>query len=133
MKTASKLFLFLGLFYLPLIFIYGYFGHWHEPVGVVGLALSAGFGFMVAGYFAVTDRKVDVSPSDRLDGEIDDFSGELGFFAPYSWAPLWLAAAISLFALGAAVGWWLVFIAAPLICIAVVLWVFEFFTGPNAV
>lgn len=133
MKTSSKLFLCLGVFYIPLIFIYGHFSHWDEPVGVVSLALSAGFGLMLAGYFAVTDRKLDLSPSDKPDGEINEISGEVGFFSPHSWSPLWLAGAISILALGLAVGWWIVFVAAPLVCIAVVIWVFEYFSGEHAV
>ena len=69
MKTSAKLFLYLGLFYVPLIFIYGHFTEWSEPVGAVGLALSAGFGLMIAGYFAMTDRKMDLDPSDKPEGE----------------------------------------------------------------
>ena len=33
-------------------------------------------------------------PEDRMDGEIADGAGELGFFPPYSWWPLWCAAAL---------------------------------------
>lgn len=133
MKTSAKLFLYLGLFYVPLIFIYGHFTEWSEPVGAVGLALSAGFGLMIAGYFAMTDRKMDLDPSDKPEGEINEVSGEVGFFSPYSWWPLWLAASISLLALGLAVGWWIVFIAAPLVALAVVGWVFEYFSGEHAI
>ena len=133
MKTSAKLFLYLGLFYVPLIFIYGYFTEWAEPVGAVGLALSAGFGLMIAGYFAMTDRKMDLDPSDKPEGEINEVSGEVGFFSPYSWWPLWLAASISLLALGLAVGWWIVFVAAPLVALAVVGWVFEYFSGEHAI
>ncbi|CAM2870025.1 MULTISPECIES: cytochrome c oxidase subunit 4 [Dermacoccus] len=133
MKTSAKLFLYLGLFYVPLIFIYGHFTEWSEPVGAVGLALSAGFGLMIAGYFAMTDRKMDLDPSDKPEGEINEVSGEVGFFSPYSWWPLWLAASISLLALGLAVGWWIVFVAAPLVALAVVGWVFEYFSGEHAI
>ncbi|KLO63058.1 cytochrome C oxidase subunit IV [Dermacoccus sp. PE3] len=133
MKTSAKLFLYLGIFYVPLIFIYGHFTEWSEPVGAVGLALSAGFGLMIAGYFAMTDRKMDLDPSDKPEGEINEVSGEVGFFSPYSWWPLWLAASISLLALGLAVGWWIVFVAAPLVALAVVGWVFEYFSGEHAI
>ncbi|MBE7371883.1 cytochrome c oxidase subunit 4 [Dermacoccus barathri] len=133
MKTSAKLFLYLGLFYVPLIFIYGHFTEWSEPVGAVGLALSAGFGLMIAGYFTMTDRKMDLDPSDKPEGEINEVSGEVGFFSPYSWWPLWLAASISLLALGLAVGWWIVFVAAPLVALAVVGWVFEYFSGEHAI
>lgn len=133
MKTSAKLFFFLGLFYTPLIFIYGHFTHWDEPVGTVALALSTGFGLMMALYFMATDRKMAEDPSDRPDGEISDVSGELGFFSPHSWWPLWLALSIAFLAVGMAVGWWMVFIAAPLVAIATVGWTFEYFSGEHAV
>ena len=88
---------------------------------------------MIAGYFAMTDRKMDLDPSDKPEGEINEVSGEVGFFSPYSWWPLWLAASISLLALGLAVGWWIVFVAAPLVALAVVGWVFEYFSGEHAI
>lgn len=133
MKTTSKLFLWLGLFYIPLLFIYGYFTQWEEPVGTVGLALSAGFGLMIAGYIAVTTKKLDAIPADDADGEISDISGNYGFYSPHSWWPIALAAAVSLFALGVAVGWWMVIVATPLVPLAVVGWVFEYFRGADAV
>ena len=34
---------------------------------------------------------MDPRPEDRKDGEIADGAGELGFFPPYSWWPLWCA------------------------------------------
>lgn len=133
MKTSAKLFLILGLFYVPLIFIYGYFSDWSEPVGTVGLALSAGFGLMIAGYFFMTERKMDLDPSDKAEGEINEVSGEVGFFSPHSWWPLWLAASLSILALGLAIGWWIVFVAAPLVVLSVVGWVFEYFSGEHAI
>lgn len=133
MKISSKLFLYLGFFYVPLIFIYGYFTHWKEPVGAVGLGLSAGFGIMVAGYLTITDRKLDLSPSDNEDGEIADISGEYGFFSPHSWWPIALAGALSVLALGMAIGWWIVIVATPVLCLCVVGWVFEYFRGVDAI
>lgn len=133
MKTSAKLFMWLGLFYVPLIFIYGHFSEWKEPVGTVGLALSAGFGLMIAIYFAVTDRKLDMSPSDKPEGEINEVSGEMGFFSPHSWWPLWLGLSLAILALGLAIGWWIVFIAAPLVVLAVIGWTFEYFSGENAI
>lgn len=133
MKTTAKICLFLGLFYLPILFVYGYFTEWKEPVGTVGLALSTGFGLMIWGYLTVTDNKLAYLPGDNPEGEIDEIQGEYGFFSPHSWWPLWLGGALSLLSLGIAVGWWLVMIAAPLVLITVVGWVFEYFRGMDAV
>ena len=133
MKTTAKICLYLGLFYLPIPFIYGYFTDWDEPVGTVGLALSSAFGFMIWGYLTITAKKLAYMPGDNADGEISELEGEYGFFSPHSWWPLWLAAALSLTSLGLAVGWWLVMVSAPLVLIAVVGWVFEYFRGMDAV
>ena len=124
MKTTAKICLFLGLFYIPFLFIYGYFTEWKEPVGTVGLALSSGFGLMVWGYLAITNKKLNGLPGDDEHGEISDIQGEYGFFSPHSWWPLWLAASLSMLSLGVAVGWWMVMVAVPLVLISVVGWVF---------
>ena len=50
-------------------------------------------------------------PEDRKDAEIADGAGELGFFPPYSWWPLWCAACSALIVFGIAIGaWWLLII-----------------------
>ena len=50
-------------------------------------------------------------PEDRKDAEIADGAGELGFFPPYSWWPLWCGAALAVIVYGMALGaWWLVII-----------------------
>ena len=54
---------------------------------------------------------MDPRPEDRKDGEIADGAGELGFFPPYSWWPLWCALALGVIVYGTAMGaWWLVII-----------------------
>ena len=49
-------------------------------------------------------------PEDRKDAEIADGAGELGFFPPYSWWPLWCGACLAVIVLGVVIGWWLVII-----------------------
>ena len=46
-------------------------------------------------------------PEDRLDANIDDGDAELGFFSPWSWWPIVLAAGAALAFLGLAIGFWL--------------------------
>ena len=54
---------------------------------------------------------MDPRPEDRKDGEIADGAGELGFFPPYSWWPLWCAMALGTMVFGTAMGaWWLLII-----------------------
>ena len=48
------------------------------------------------------------APEDRKDGEIADGAGELGFFPPYSWWPLWCALTLAVCVFGVALrAWWL--------------------------
>ena len=55
---------------------------------------------------------------DRKDGEIVEGAGELGFFPPYSWWPLWCGMCLATMVLGVAVGWWLFIIGAALGAVA---------------
>ena len=44
---------------------------------------------MVTFYLGFHAKKMEPRPEDRKDAEIADGAGELGFFPPYSWWPLW--------------------------------------------
>ena len=68
-------------------------------------------------------------PEDRLDGNIDDGDPEMGFFSPWSWWPIFLAACTALLFLGLAVGIWISFIALGLGLIALTGWVYEYYRG----
>jgi hypothetical protein len=68
-------------------------------------------------------------PEDRLDGNIDDGDPEMGFFSPWSWWPIFLAAATALLFLGLAVGFWVCFIGLGLGMIALTGWVYEYYRG----
>ena len=54
-------------------------------------------------------------PEDRLDANIDDGDPELGYFSPWSWWPFVLAAGAALAFLGLAIGFWISFIAVPIV------------------
>ena len=49
-------------------------------------------------------KKMDPRPEDRKDAEIADGAGELGFFPPYSWWPLWCALTLAVMVFGAGRG-----------------------------
>ena len=72
-------------------------------------------------------------PEDRKDGEIAEGAGELGFFPPYSWWPLWCGMCLAAIALGVAIGWWLFIIGrrarAPSRCRGLI---FEYYRGEHA-
>lgn len=136
MKVEAKLFMYLVVFFVIVAGIYSYWtitsdrGEW---VGIVGLALTAAMCAMTAWYLNKSGKTVDFRPDDDPEGEIHQQAGPYGFFAPYSWWPLWLALSGSAVFAGVAVGWWMVIIAAPFLAIATVGWVFEYFHGEKAI
>lgn len=83
-------------------------------------------------YLGVVARQIPGRPEDRSDGEIADGAGELGFFPPYSWWPLFTAAALAVVVLGVVIGWWLFIIGAGILGVMVVGWIFEYYRGVHA-
>jgi hypothetical protein len=71
-------------------------------------------------------------PEDILSSNIDDGDPELGHFAPWSWWPIVLAGGGALMMLGLSVGFWISFIAVPVLLVAVIGWTYEFYRGYHA-
>ena len=89
---------------------------------------------MVTIYLGFHAKKMDPRPEDRKDAEIADGAGELGFFPPYSWWPLWSALALGAAVFGVAMP-------APGGCsssaacsarVALVGWIYEYYRGEHA-
>lgn len=102
-----------------------------EWVGVVTLLLMAVFSLFIAFYLGIENKPFKGRPlvEDRLDGNIDEAEEELGHFAPHSWWPILLAGCVGLALVGASVGWWPLFFAAPLLVWAIIGWSFEYYRG----
>lgn len=101
-----------------------------EPAGTVALTLTAVLAAFIAFYLGrVHSAQGAELPEDRLDANIDDGDAELGFFSPWSWWPIMLAAAAALLFLGLAIGFWISFIAVALGVIGLVGWVYEYYRG----
>ncbi|QAY74068.1 cytochrome c oxidase subunit 4 [Agromyces protaetiae] len=101
-----------------------------EWVGTIAVSLTAILSAFIAFYLGrVQSAQGGVLPEDRLDANIDDGDAELGFFSPWSWWPIVLAGAAALGFLGLAVGFWISFIAIPIVVIALVGWVYEYYRG----
>jgi disulfide bond formation protein DsbB len=101
-----------------------------EPAGTVALTLTTVLAAFIAFYLGrVHSAQGAELPEDRIDANIDDGDAELGFFSPWSWWPIMLAAAAALAFLGLAIGFWLAFIAVPLFVISIVGWVNEYYRG----
>ena len=88
---------------------------------------------MVSLYLGVHAAKMDPRPEDRSDGEIADGAGELGFFPPYSWWPLWCAPGARRVVFGVRDGgWWLFIIGVGLGAVTLCGWIFEYYRGEHA-
>ena len=109
---------------------HGLGGDW---TGTSALFMTGLLTLMVTLYLGFHAKKMDPRPEDRKDGEIADGAGELGFFPPYSWWPLWCGATLGLIVFGVAMAaWWLFVIGATLGAVALSGLVFEYYRGEHA-
>jgi hypothetical protein len=101
--------------------------------GTSALVMTTLLAAMVTLYLGFHANRMDARPEDLKEGEIADGAGELGFFPPFSWWPLWCALTLAtiVFAL-AMTAWWLAIIGGVLGALALCGWVFEFYRGEHA-
>ncbi len=104
----------------------------YDPTGTAALIMCAALGGLVTFYLGFTARRMPARPEDRPEADIAEGAGELGFFPPYSWWPLWTAMAMAVCTLGVAIGWWLFIIGAGFQAITVTGWVFEYYRKEHA-
>jgi hypothetical protein len=105
-------------------------GDW---TGTSALVMTTLLAAMVTLYLGFHAAKMEPRPEDRKDAEIADGAGELGFFPPYSWWPLWCAATLAVIVYGVAIGaWWLLIIGVGLGALALSGFVFEYYRGEHA-
>ncbi len=105
-------------------------GDW---TGTSALTMTTLLTLMVTVYLGFHAKRMDPRPEDRNDGEIADGAGELGFFPPYSWWPLWCALTLGFMVFGLAMAqWWMFIIAGTLGAVALSGWIFEFYKGEHA-
>jgi hypothetical protein len=104
-----------------------------DPTGTSALVMTTLLAALITFYLGFHASRMEPRPEDRLDAEIADGAGELGFFPPYSWWPLWcaLTAAIVVFAM-AMTTWWLAIVGAGFGFVALTGWVFEYYVGEHA-
>jgi hypothetical protein len=100
--------------------------------GTSALTMTTLLTLMMTIYLGFHANNMEPRPEDRKDAEIADGAGELGFFPPYSWWPLWCGACLALIVLGVVFGWWLVIIGAMLGTVALSGWIFEYYRGVHA-
>ncbi len=101
--------------------------------GTSALTMTTLLAAMCTVYLGFHAKKMDPRPEDRKDGEIADGAGELGFFPPYSWWPLWCGLTLAVIVFGVAMGaWWLFIIGCVLGTLALSGLVFEYYRGEHA-
>ena len=103
-----------------------------DPTGTSALVMTSLLGWLLAFFLGVVAKQIPDRPEDRNDAEISDGAGELGFFPPFSWWPLFCAGAIAVMALGFVFGWWLFIIGVGIGGITLLGFVFEFYRGYHA-
>ncbi len=105
-------------------------GDW---TGTSALAMCTLLTGMVTAYLGFHAKRMDPRPEDRKDAEIADGAGELGFFPPYSWWPLWCALTLALITFALAMtAWWLAIIGGLVGALALSGWIFEYYRGEHA-
>jgi hypothetical protein len=133
MRVEARLFgVFCGLFFLFAV-AYGVWGYIEdgkvEVIGETALILTGGLALIVGSYFWFIARRIDPRPEDRLDADIAEGAGELGFFSPGSYWPITIALAAMIAGLGLAfTEWWIVAVGIIGVLFAVGGLLFEYYT-----
>jgi uncharacterized membrane protein len=129
-KVEGYLFLGCAFFFGASDIVYWYFSK--DPTGTTALALAVLLASLIGYYTLFTGRRLPERPEDSPQGEIDEGVGELGFFSPHSWWPLFVGLGASLAAIGVAIGWWLFLIGMLATILSVIGFVFEYYRGHYA-
>lgn len=132
MKALEKIFWVVGLFLVAVGTLYAFWNGWTEWAGIPAIYALAAMCWMIAWYLHSTGKRFGVGPADDEDGEITDYAGTYGTFAPWSWWPLGLGLGCAIMFTGLAVGWWIFFIGAAAAAYFTFGWVYEFSRGKYA-
>ena len=89
MKVETWIFAICAIFYA--VVSPAYWLITEDWTGTTALIMTMFLALMVTLYLGYHAKHMEPRPEDRLDAEIADGAGELGFFPPYSWWPLFLA------------------------------------------
>ena len=131
MKAEAWIFAICTVFFLLVAPAYWFIAG--DPTGTSALVMTFLLTLLVTLYLGVHASKMEPRPEDRQDAEIADGAGELGFFPPYSWWPLWCGATLGLMVFGVAMeAWWLVIMGVGLGTLALCGWIYEYYVGEHA-
>jgi hypothetical protein len=131
MKVETWIFGGCSVFFLLVAPAYWFIAR--EPVGTTALTMTLLLTSLITFYLGFHARRMDPRPEDRKDAQIAEGAGELGFFPPYSWWPLWAAMTAAVVVLGIALQlFWLAIIGSIFGLAALSGWIFEYYVGEHA-
>jgi hypothetical protein len=139
MKIEGRIFLYIAAFCFVMAVVYGAWtgassvDHAIEPVGLVALILSGGLCLIIGTFFEFVARRLEQPrPEDNPAAEVSDGAGEVGFFSPGSYWPIFIALSAGLVAIALAF-WliWLLVVGVIAVLVMVGGLVFEYHLGPN--
>ncbi|WP_149362072.1 cytochrome c oxidase subunit 4 [Lolliginicoccus suaedae] len=136
MKIEAKLFELLTMFFFLTAILYGVFTYTSraglEWAGLTAIVLTAGLTLIIGTYFRFVARRIDTRPEDYEEADIEDGTGDLGFFSPGSYWPVLLALSAALAGIAVAFFYmWLIAVAAVVVLVAAAGLVFEYHWGPE--
>jgi hypothetical protein len=129
-KVEGLIFVCLTAFFVIVTPAYWFLSH--DPTGTAALVMSTLLAGLISFYTLITARRVGPRPEDRKDADIEEGAGEVGFFSPHSWWPLYCGLSLAVAVLGIVFGWWLFLIAVGLGTVSVLGLVFEYYRGVHA-
>jgi hypothetical protein len=127
MKIQGWLLICIAIFFAISDVVYWFWSK--DPTGTTALGVSVGLGLMIGYYLLFTSRRIGLQPEDNKKGEIHDGAGEVGFYSPHSWWPLFVALSAALASVGFVIGWWLFLIGAAAVLMTTVGFVFQYYRG----
>jgi hypothetical protein len=127
MKVEGWLVLGCGVFFIGAAIVYWYLSY--DPTGTAALAMAVGLALLTGFSVLFTGRRLPPQPEDNPEGEIIEGTGEVGFFSPRSWWPLFLGFSGAVAFVGVAFGWWMVLIGMLMVLLSSIGFVFEYYRG----
>lgn len=130
MKVEGMLFMVVAVLFAATDAGYWYFSK--DPTGTVALGLLVGMAWLIGFYMLSNGRRIGQRAEDDPEADISEGAGYYGFFAPYSWWPLWCALGATVMGLGVAIAWWLALVGVMGTTLASIGMVFEYYRGAHA-
>ncbi|MDL4771198.1 MULTISPECIES: cytochrome c oxidase subunit 4 [Thermomonosporaceae] len=132
MRVQAFMFYGCAVFFLATDVVYWLWSK--DWTGTTALGLAIGLSGLIGFYIHFTVRRLESANGGPLyeddpEGNISDAAGELGFFSPHSWWPLFVGMSAACIALGVVFGWWLVLVGVAAIMMSTIGLVFEYYRG----